>query len=155
MTFIKQRNSHWRVPSFIGHPQGMKNSSGSAQEFPVKFDENTVSITPVVLTSTQNPIDSDPNTDIASKAIDGQPEVMNKRVTASMTLQPSICAPITAIRSDNMPETTLQVPVSDAQSTPYPTTSETLNQHEELMIEGGTISISSAYSQGWVCSRTH
>lgn len=146
---MKQRNSHWRVQSFVGHPQAGKNDTGAVSPFPGKFDENGISITPNMLAnSTQNPVESDPSRDVASKIMDRQPEIVNKAIPLPMPL-PVNMAPV---RSDGILAHPLQGPVSDAQSTQCPTTSasDALNQQEELTIEGGTISISSVYSQGWV-----
>ncbi|XP_021815237.1 transcription factor BIM2 isoform X1 [Prunus avium] len=142
------RNSHWRVQSFVGHPQAGKNDTGAVSPFPGKFDENSISITPNMLAnSTQNPVESDPVRDVASKIMDRQPEIVNKAIPLPMPLPVNMTAPV---RSDGILAHPLQGPVSDAQSTQCPTTSasDTLNQQEELTIEGGTISISSVYSQG-------
>lgn len=144
---MKQRNSHWRAQNFVGHPQAIENSSGMGLTFPGKFDENNVSITPTMLTSTQRPVESDPSRDIACKPIDLQPELTNKGSTLPMPLQTNVLA---SVRSDDAQAHPLQGPYSDAQSTECPTTSETLNQQEELIVEGGTINISSVYSDGWV-----
>ncbi|KAG6708716.1 hypothetical protein I3842_06G095600 [Carya illinoinensis] len=141
------RNSHWRAQNFVGHPQAIENSSGMGLTFPGKFDENNVSITPTMLTSTQRPVESDPSRDIACKPIDLQPELTNKGSTLPMPLQTNVLA---SVRSDDAQAHPLQGPYSDAQSTECPTTSETLNQQEELIVEGGTINISSVYSDGLV-----
>jgi hypothetical protein len=144
---LRQRNSHWRVQSFVGHPQTLKNGSGLGSAFPGKFDENNVSITPTTLTSTQNPVESDPSRDIICKPMDRQPELANKGLPLPMPLEANIPA---SVRGDGVQAHPLQGPVADTQSTQSPMTSETPNQQEELIIEGGTISISSVYSQGWV-----
>lgn len=140
---ITQRNSHWRVQNFVGHPpQTIKNGPGSA--FVGKFDEGNISISPTMLTSTQNPIETDSSRDATCKALDRQPEVANKGIPLSMPTSASMSTPV---RSD------LQIPVSDSQSIQCPTTSDGQNQ-EGLMVEGGTISVTSAYSQGWVFLQT-
>ncbi|CAB4295435.1 unnamed protein product [Prunus armeniaca] len=142
------RNSHWRVQSFVGHPQAGKNDTGAVSPFPGKFDENSISITPNMLAnSTQNPVESDPSRDVASKIMDRQPEIVNKAIPLPMPLPVNMTGPV---RSDGILAHPLQGPVSDAQSTQCPPTSaiDALNQQEELTIEGGTISISSVYSQG-------
>ncbi|KAF5443467.1 hypothetical protein F2P56_036021 [Juglans regia] len=139
------RNSHWRAQNFVGHPQAIENSSGMGSTFPGKFDENNVSITPTMLTSTQRRVESDPSRDIACKPIDLQPELVNKGSTVPIPQQANVLA---SVRSDGVQAHHLQGPYSDAQSTECPMTSETLNQQEELIVEGGTISISSVYSDG-------
>lgn len=147
LTCLRQRNSHWRVQNIFGHPQTIKNGSGLGTTFPGKFEENNVSITPTMLTSTQNPVESDPSRDITCKPMDRQSELANKGLPLPIPLQVNV--PI-SVRGDGVQAHPLQGLVSDSQSTQSPMTSETLNQQEELIIEGGTISISSVYSQGWV-----
>ncbi|XVE91688.1 hypothetical protein REPUB_Repub01dG0032000 [Reevesia pubescens] len=135
------RNSHWRVQSFVGHPQAIKNGSGPGSTFGGKFDENNININPTMITSAQNPVEADPIGDTTSKAIDRQPELANK----GMPLP---------IQGDNVLVHPLQRPVSEAQSTECFISNDTLNQQEDLTIEGGRISISSAYSQGLLNSLT-
>lgn len=138
------RNSHWRVQSFVGNPQTLKNGSGSGpgSTFSGKFDESIATITPTMLASTQNPVESDPSRDAACRAIDHQPELANKGIAMSMPLQANMS---TLVRSDTGLSHPLQRPLSDVQSTDCVMTGET---QEDLMIEGGTINISSVYSQG-------
>ncbi|KAM5567504.1 transcription factor BIM2 [Rosa sericea] len=148
------RNSHWRVQSFVGHPQPIKNDTGVISPFPGKFDENNISITPNILAnSTQNPVESEPSRDVASKIMDQPPEIVNKGLPLPMPLPENLLPPV---RNDGMLARPLHGPISDAQSTQCPTTSgDALNQREELTIEGGTISISSVYSQGLLNSLSH
>ncbi|XWS69582.1 hypothetical protein CRYUN_Cryun04dG0191600 [Craigia yunnanensis] len=135
------RNSHWRVQSFVGNPQAIKNDSGPGSTFTGKFDENNININPTMMTSAQNPVEADPIRDATSKAMDRQPELANK----GMPLP---------IQGDNVLVHPLQRPISDAQSTECLTSNDTLIQQEDLTIEGGTISISSVYSQGLLNSLT-
>ncbi|KAK6281045.1 hypothetical protein POUND7_014870 [Theobroma cacao] len=135
------RNSHWRVQSFVGHPQAIKNGSGPGSTFAGKFDENNINIPPTMITSAQDPVESDHIRDPTSKAMDRQLELANK----GMALP---------IRADNVLVRPLQLPVSEAQSTECLINSDTLNQQDDLTIEGGRISISSVYSQGLLNSLT-
>ncbi|CAL1395279.1 unnamed protein product [Linum trigynum] len=131
------RNSHWRVQSFVGHPQAINNGSGLGPVFPRKFDENNIAVTPTMLASAQNtPMEPDPSQDAAcNKAMDQhQPDLTNKGFSLpTRRLQTTI---------------PLQQAYSDPQSVECAVTGDSLNQAEELSIEGGTISISSAYSEG-------
>lgn len=145
---MKQRNSHWRVQSFVGHPQAINNGSGPGSAFSGKFDENNIDITSTMLVKAQNPVESDLSRDATCKAMDHQSE-FNKAIVMPISLQSNMSAPV---QSEGGLVHPLQGPVSDAQSADCPITSETLSKKEELMIEGGTISISSAYSQGYVSS---
>jgi hypothetical protein len=128
---LKQRNSHWRLQSFVGHPQATKNGSGLGAAFPGKLDENNITLTPAMLPSTPNLIESD---HVTCKVLEHQPELAN-----------ALPMPAPA-QSDGLAAPPLEQPVSDAQSAECPITSEMLNQ-QELAIEAGTISISSVYSQ--------
>ncbi|XP_061974039.1 transcription factor BIM2 [Populus nigra] len=127
------RNSHWRLQSFVGHPQAQatKNVSGLGAAFPGKLDENNITLTPAMLPSTPNLIESD---HVTCKVLERQPELAN-----------ALPMPAPA-RSDGLVAPPLEQPVSDAQSAECPITSEMLNL-QELAIEAGTISISSVYSQ--------
>ena len=90
-----------------------------------------------MITSAQNPVEADPIRDATSKTMVRQPELANR----GMPLP---------IRGDNVLVHHHQRPVSEAQSTECLISNDTLNQQEDLTIEGGTITISSVYSQGWV-----
>lgn len=131
---MEQRNSHWRVQSFISHPQAIKNGSAPGPTFPGKFDENNIAVTPTLLVGTQSEVEPEPSRDVACKAVERQATI-----------------PI-HVQSDDLVAHPLQQHVSDAQLAEFPVTNETMDQQEELTIEGGTISISSVYSQGWVQS---
>ncbi|KAK3222767.1 hypothetical protein Dsin_009792 [Dipteronia sinensis] len=145
------RNSHWRVQNFVGQPQAIKNGSVPGSTFPGKFDDNSIGITPTMLTSTQNPVESDPSRDIACKAMDGHPELATRGIALTMPMQANLSAPV---QSDGVLLHPLQRPVSDAQSSECLISSDTMNQQENLTVEGGTISISSVYSQGLLNSLT-
>ncbi|TYI84004.1 hypothetical protein E1A91_D05G333700v1 [Gossypium mustelinum] len=108
------RNSHWRVQSFVGQQQAIKNGSDPGSAFAGKFNENNININPTMIASAQNPAESDPVRDTMSKAMDQQPE----------------------LGSRGMP-----LPIQ-------------VNQQEDLTIEGGTINISSVYSEELLNSLT-
>lgn len=138
------RNSHWRIQNFVGHPQSLKNGSGPGSTFSGRFDEN-VAFTPSMLTSVQNLAEPDATMDAACKVMDQQPELDNKAIPMPMLFQENMSVPV---QNDTAMAHPLQMPVSDAQSIDCPIPSESLNQHDEFMIEGGTINVSSVYSQG-------
>ncbi|XP_027360670.1 transcription factor BIM2 [Abrus precatorius] len=139
------RNSHWRVQSFVGQPPAIKNGSGPVSPFPGKFEESNVSITPTMLGGTQNTIDPDQSRDIVNKTAERQPDLASKGISLPLAMLSNMSVPV---RSDGALAHPLQGTVSDAQSTECPTTSEPQNPQDELTVEGGTISISSVYSQG-------
>ncbi|KAJ8760450.1 hypothetical protein K2173_015117 [Erythroxylum novogranatense] len=139
------RNSHWRVQSFVGHQQAMKTGSGPGSAFPGRFDESNIPISPSMLTNMQNPLESDPSKEATCKEIERQPEFANKGMPVTMPVQTEVPA---SIQSVDITPHHLHHPVSDAQSDECPMNNDPLNQQEVLTIEGGTISISSVYSEG-------
>ncbi|CAK8537099.1 unnamed protein product [Lathyrus sativus] len=139
------RNSHWRVQNFVGQPPVVKNGSGPALPFPGKFDESNISISPTMLSGTQNMMDHDLSRDIVRKTMERQPDLASKGIPLPvLPMHANMSVPV---RSDGVFSHPLQGTVSDTQSSECPTTSEQLNQQDELTIEGGTVSISSVYSQ--------
>ena len=142
---MQQRNSHWQVQNFVGHPQAIKNGSGPGSTFPGRFDENNITVSPTIHPNQQNPIESDSSGGPSGKMVDQQPELVDKPIAMPMALQATVPAPI---QGDAVLPHPLRRPISDAQSTECPIMSDSLNQQEDLMIEGGTISVTSVYSQG-------
>ncbi|KAI3778815.1 hypothetical protein L2E82_08200 [Cichorium intybus] len=140
------RNSHWRVPNF-GQPPVIKTDSGQPPSFPVRFDEN-VQIAPTINTTTpQNPTRSD---DLNCNLIDSQPEL------SKTTLMPMPMLPGQLPGQASMPAPVLDPAFSHPAlhgSGDCPAARDG-SQQEELMVEGGTISISSVYSQGLLNSLT-
>ncbi|GMJ04587.1 BES1-interacting Myc-like protein 2 [Hibiscus trionum] len=128
------RNSHWRVQSFVGHAQDIKNGCGPGSTFAHKFDEHNTNINPTMITSAQNAVEADPFRDATSKTIDHRTES-----NAGLPLP---------IQGDTMLVHPFQRPVSETQSTECLISNDILDRQEDLTIEGGTISISSVYSQG-------
>ncbi|XWS34234.1 hypothetical protein CRYUN_Cryun21dG0022800 [Craigia yunnanensis] len=94
-----------------------------------------------MITSALNPVESDPIRDATSKAMDRQPESANRGTPLP-------------IQGDNVLVHLLQRPVSEAQLTECLINNDTLNQQEDLTVEGGTINISSVYCQGLLNSLT-
>nr|GEV03443.1 transcription factor BIM2 [Tanacetum cinerariifolium] len=128
------RNSHWRVPNF-GHPPVIRNDSGSAPSLPVRFDEtvSTINTPPQILTH------SDPSGDLNRNLIDLQPDShanipVPEGTLSHSTLGGSLCH-------------------VNRQSTDIPAAGDG-NQQDELTVEGGTINISSVYSEGLLYSLT-
>ncbi|XP_023537137.1 transcription factor BIM2-like [Cucurbita pepo subsp. pepo] len=142
---IPWRNSHWRMPTFVGHPESVKNGSASGPMYSGKFDDNNISISPAMLASSQNPLESHTGRDILQDA-----DITNK-VPLPMSLEGNTHA---SIRSDGVHDQSLHVPISDAQTTECPITNNASSQPEEMSIQGGTISVSSLYSEGLLNSLT-
>ncbi|KAA3462799.1 transcription factor BIM2 isoform X1 [Gossypium australe] len=114
------KNSHWRGQSFVDHPQAIKNDPGLGSTFSGKLDENNINLSPSMIASALDSSEADPVRD-------------NEQAELAVPIQ------------GGHP---LQRPVSEAQATECLTSNDALNQQDDLTIEGGTISISSVYSQG-------
>ncbi|KAF8399220.1 hypothetical protein HHK36_015085 [Tetracentron sinense] len=155
------RNSHGPMESFIDHSRATNNGSGPGLMFVGKFDENKIAVTSTMLTNAQNLVESELSTATAYKAMDHHPELLNKAVPLPIPYHPTMFTPVGSGGALAQPP---QRPISDAenmasqpqsqlwQTKPCTTechvTNDTLNEQEELTIEGGTVSISSVYSQG-------
>lgn len=139
------RNSHWRVQSLVGNPQTEKNDSVPGSTFPGRFDENNVTILPPMHTNPQIPVDSDLSRDVSCKLMDQQPELANKGMVMPMPLHANMGVPI---QGDGVFSHPLQRPVSDANISECAINGDATSHQEDLTIEGGTINISSVYSQG-------
>ncbi|RVW98012.1 hypothetical protein CK203_028995 [Vitis vinifera] len=136
----------------MDHSQVIKNGSGH---------ENNVAVTPATLVNAQNPVESDFGTAAAYNVMDNTPGPASQAVPLNMPLQTNM---FTHVGRSDIPTQSLHGSVSDVEniaSQPLPhfshgrpcTTdcavpSNTVNEPEELTIESGTVSISSAYSQG-------
>ncbi|XP_047307915.1 transcription factor BIM2-like isoform X2 [Impatiens glandulifera] len=131
------RNSHWRVQNLIGQPQATKNGVGPGTPFSGRFDD--IALPPTIQSTPQNLTESEPCKNTAQL-----PNLL-KRGANAMPFLPTSSVPIQSEDIVNLP---LQRPVSDTQSTEIPVVGNEIDQQDHLMIEGGTISISSVYSEG-------
>ncbi|KAK6133972.1 hypothetical protein DH2020_032293 [Rehmannia glutinosa] len=150
-SFLLERNSHWRLESFAGQPQTMKNGSGPGPAFPAGFDENAAAVPTTMHPGPLNPIEPDHVRDAPCRPIDLQTELPN--ITMGMPASLQATMPV-SIANDGAFSHILHGPHSDAQSTECPNAADALNLQDELAIESGTISISSVYSQGLLNSLT-
>lgn len=140
----------------INHPQGTTNASGAALTYSRKFDENIMGISSI------NPINVqklEPNISTTSSKENGQQTgLTNKPTTVSMhpnTLSFSGASSMAALYSSKLAADTdklesnshSQFSLIRSHTSDYaiPNTNPKM---KELSIESGTISISSAYSQG-------
>ncbi|XP_019243747.1 PREDICTED: transcription factor BIM1 isoform X2 [Nicotiana attenuata] len=157
LTFIlKQSKCHRTTQGASNHPQGTINASGAAPTYAVKFDENIMGI------SSTNPFNEkkvEPNISTTSlKEISQRPGLTNKVTTPSMhpnafpfgaasstaaLYSSKLTADTAKLESKSHP----QLSVSRSHMTDYAIPNAN-PKGQDLSIESGTISISSAYSQG-------
>lgn len=150
------RYSYWTGEGMVENSRLVKNGPGSGIMFPGKASENNVSIMPAI---PPNPIEPDQSMGGVFKPVD-QHGLPSREMPPPSPLQPNVYTPVST--SDGIVQP-LQRPISDdenmaslpptqlCQNQPWTTdcpTNETLNQQEEMTMEGGTINIASVYSQG-------
>ncbi|OIT04973.1 PREDICTED: transcription factor BIM1 isoform X3 [Nicotiana attenuata] len=147
---------HRTTQGASNHPQGTINASGAAPTYAVKFDENIMGI------SSTNPFNEkkvEPNISTTSlKEISQRPGLTNKVTTPSMhpnafpfgaasstaaLYSSKLTADTAKLESKSHP----QLSVSRSHMTDYAIPNAN-PKGQDLSIESGTISISSAYSQG-------
>ncbi|XP_043701754.1 transcription factor BIM2-like [Telopea speciosissima] len=157
------RSSHGPGESMIDHSRDMKTDPGPGLMFAGKFDENNVAMTPTMLPNAQNVVESDVSTGAAYRPMDHHVGLAEKSIPLSIPMQPNMFGPVG--QSGGLAQPPLR-PMSDVEdmsaqpqsklwrNKPCTTTGDTPNELEDLTIEGGTISISSVYSQGLLNSLT-
>ncbi|KAF8095374.1 hypothetical protein N665_0335s0022 [Sinapis alba] len=124
------RNNHWRVQSLANHPVAVSNGSAPFIPFPGKFEENTVASAPVNIEEMQNPVES--RAAMAFKHIESQSELDDKELPPVQPLHPF-----------------------EQANNECPATSDGIGQSiNDLVIEGGTINISTVYSHELLSSLT-
>lgn len=157
---LKQRNNHKPAESYIDQSRGINSESGHALVYAAKFDEKKIAVSPVVPGTAQNPVDSDMSTPTAFKSMDHQTGIASKSMPFPMSLQPNYFTPVKSGGAVAQPPPRL---TSDAENTTSQAHTQLHNirsctsdgviasdklKEQELTIEGGTINISTAYSQG-------
>ncbi|XP_059453831.1 transcription factor BIM1 isoform X1 [Corylus avellana] len=160
------RNNHRPTESYVDQSRVINSGSAPALVFTGKFDEKTVSVSPTITGSAQHPVESDVSTVTTFKQMDHHPGITNKAMPFPMPLHSNFFTPVRT--SAAVPELPPKL-VSDGKdipSLPPPqicqvrscttdgtATSDKLKE-QELTVEGGTISISSVYSQGLLSTLT-
>uniref|UniRef100_A0A7N0T6C6 BHLH domain-containing protein n=1 Tax=Kalanchoe fedtschenkoi TaxID=63787 RepID=A0A7N0T6C6_KALFE len=127
------RNNHWRTQSIAPQPLGNGVEAGYAPKF------NDASQTPL-LGHPHEFNESDALSDPSGRAMDQHPDLASSAMAMQTLAHHS--------QNDRLLSHQLQRPLSDAQSADPSLAAGTFSQPDGLMIEAGTISISSAYSQG-------
>lgn len=160
------RNNHRPAESYVDQSRGINSGSAPALVFAGKFDEKNICVSPTIAGSAQNPVESDISTATTFKQMDHHPLITNKAMPFPMSLQPNVFTPVRT--SGAVPQFPPKL-TSDAENiSPQPqpqlyqmrpcttdggTTSDKPKE-QDLTVEGGTISISSVYSQGLLSTLT-
>ncbi|CAN6585010.1 unnamed protein product [Malus baccata var. baccata] len=157
------RNNHKLRESYCDQSRGMNGGSAPALAFAATFDEKPTSVSPAIPGScAQNPVESDTSTETTFKAVDHHPGITSKPMPFPSSMQPNFFTPVrTSGAAAAVPQVPPRLP-SDAENTSrhHPMLCQTISRttdgaatrdklkEQELIIEGGRINISSAYSQG-------
>ncbi|XP_009127697.1 transcription factor BIM2 isoform X1 [Brassica rapa] len=129
------RNNHWRVQSLASHPVALNNGSAPVLPFPGKFEEITVASAHATVAELQSPVECDKGRSIASKSVDRQAELDVKGLPPLQPIHPLAHS-------------------EQVNNTECPATSDGQGLSDGLVIESGTISISTVYSHELLSSLT-
>lgn len=148
---IQQRNQHGLTESFLDHSQVIKSDSGL---------QNNVSVTPSMLPIAPNLVETELGSGVVYKSLDHLPGSADQ--DAPLNVQQPIFDPIERV---GVPTQPLQESVSDAvniDSRPrqpelwpgrHTTDCSVLNNIPNFQEKSRSVSISSAYSQGWASAK--
>ncbi|GLT70372.1 hypothetical protein SLA2020_424550 [Shorea laevis] len=153
------RNNHKIVESYADQSRVINTGSSPALVFSSKLDEKNITVSPTIPRIAHNPVESDMSQATSFKAMDHCPGLTNKPMPFPVSLQPDF---FTSAQSSGA---AAQLPPRLASNTENACQSQPVSCHtgtctrggtvtndklkeNELTIEGGTISISSVYSQG-------
>ncbi|CAK7323187.1 unnamed protein product [Dovyalis caffra] len=160
---VPWRNNSRPVESSVDQSRGVNSGAGPALLFAAKLDEKDITISPSIIPGgAWNPVESDMSSASTFNAMDHHPGITNKAMPFPMSLQPNffnpgrtagLAAPFPprlASNAENMatqPQPQPQSCHAKSRTTDGAVASDKLKE-QDLTVEGGTISISSAYSQG-------
>ncbi|OMP03220.1 hypothetical protein CCACVL1_02502 [Corchorus capsularis] len=154
------RNNHRPTDNYADQSRAINGVSAPALVFSAKFDEKNIAGAPTIPGSAKNPIESDMSAATAFRAIDPRPGMVNKTMPFPVSLQPNFfssaqstgaaaqLAPRLPSDAENSASQPQSLPCHSGSFTTDGTLPSEKLKEQELTIEGGTISISSVYSQG-------
>ncbi|KDP31394.1 hypothetical protein JCGZ_11770 [Jatropha curcas] len=157
---VPWRNGNRPTESYADQSQGINGGAGPSILFASKLDEKNNTLSTTIPGCAQNPVESDINSVSTFKPTDHHPGITNSAIPFPMSLQPNF---FNSGRSGGIVNQLPPRMVSDAENIanqPQPQSHNTRLctsdgavaadklKEQELSIEGGTINISSVYSQG-------
>ncbi|XVF54494.1 hypothetical protein PTKIN_Ptkin05aG0184700 [Pterospermum kingtungense] len=157
---MQWRNNQSPAENCADQSRAMNGVSAPALVFSAKFDEKNITVAPTIPGSAQNPMESNMSTATTFRETDLRPGVTNKTMPFPVSLQPNFftAAQTTGMAAQIPPRllSNMENSASQPQSVLCHAGSCTSNgalpseklKEQELVIEGGRISISSVYSQG-------
>ncbi|KAG5229950.1 transcription factor BIM [Salix suchowensis] len=155
------RNNTRPVESSIDQSRGVNSGVSPALLLAAKLDEKNITISSSINPGgARNPDDSDTSSASTFNAMDHQPGITNKAMPIPISLQPNLfnTGRIAGAAAQFPPRLAFEAENTETEPQPQPwhaisctsdgaVASDKLKQ-QNLTVEGGTISISSAYSQG-------
>ncbi|KAJ6882007.1 transcription factor BIM1-like isoform X2 [Populus alba x Populus x berolinensis] len=156
---VPWKNNSRPVESSVDQSRGLNSGAGPALLFAAKLDERNITVSPSINPGgARNPVESDMT---SANAMDRHPGFTNKSIPFPISLQPSRTAGAAAQFPPRLPsdaenlasQTQPQSCHARSWSTDEAVASDKLKE-KDLAVEGGTISISNAYSQGLVNTLT-
>ncbi|GAB4845341.1 hypothetical protein Ancab_038749 [Ancistrocladus abbreviatus] len=151
--------SHGQAESSIDQTRGLNGVSGGVLTFGTKLTDKNDVISSKILGNATNPVEPHIKNAIAFMAVDQQAVTRNKAASVPMPLQADVFAPvghngtvtepITRLASDTDNKSLPQFQLWQSRACASDSTSprEKLKE-QDMAVDGGTISISSIYSQG-------
>ncbi|KAJ6888488.1 transcription factor BIM1-like isoform X3 [Populus alba x Populus x berolinensis] len=156
---VPWKNNSRPVESSVDQSRGLNSGAGPALLFAAKLDERNITASPSINPGgARNPVESDMT---SANAMDRHPGFTNKSIPFPISLQPSRTAGAAAQFPPRLPsdaenlasQTQPQSCHARSWSTDEAVASDKLKE-KDLTVEGGTTSISNAYSQGLVNTLT-
>ncbi|KAL9372529.1 hypothetical protein Peur_034773 [Populus x canadensis] len=160
---VPWENNSRPVESSVDQSRGLNSGAGPALLFAAKLDERNITVSPSINPGgVRNPVEADMT---SANAMDRHPGFTNKSIPFPISLQPNFnpgrtagtaaqFPPRLASDAENMAsQTQPQSCHARSWSTDEAVASDKVKE-KDLTVEGGTISISNAYSQGLVNTLT-
>ncbi|XP_077237646.1 transcription factor BIM2-like isoform X3 [Tasmannia lanceolata] len=156
-----QKHNQGTGESLTDHSRAMKNGPGHGLIFSGNFDNNNNAVSPTMHANMQNPVESDLSTGVPYTSMDHHPGLASKVASIPLHQNTYPCS----VGGSSGPGQSLQRLMPDAENMacqPHShlwqrqclAESDMRIEQEELAIEGGTVRMSSVYSQQLLSSLT-
>lgn len=157
---VAQRNNQRSADGYNDQSRGINSGSGPALVFAAKLVEKNAPVSPIVPGSSHNAVDSDTSSATTLKAVDHHSGRTYNAVPSPMSMPPKLYAPTRDGNVVPQPPNQLSSDPEHPSSRPQILSCQArcfnsdvavaseMQKEQDLTIEGGTINISSVYSQG-------
>lgn len=157
---VAQRNNQRSADVYNDQSRGINSGSVPALVLAAKFIEKNSPLSPIVPGSSHNAVDSDTSSASTLKAVDYHSGRINNAVQFPMSMPPKLYAPTRdgsvvpqppKQLSSETDHPSLRPEIRSCEARCYNNdvaVASEMQKEQDLTIEGGTINISSVYSQG-------